>query len=333
MTITEIILILLGIFVFIASFVIPETKSEMEAVDRQLTKEQIQEMLKEEMKHVQEQVKDVMDELLTYSLEKSERALERLTNDKIQALSEYAGTVLEDIHKNHEETMFLYDMLNNKHENLKETAQEVALALKQANEAVSEVRQTSERAAQNALLLLQEEQEAPPVQEEQTITEEEKKVSPKQEETQPAAQETEFEPIVLSGIERIAHMQALGSMPDAVQMVPIQKQQQPQETAQPGETAQVQETAPQEKPQKAAPAQKTTPRKTVKKTVKKPRAKTQPIAAAEAAVSYDADRQDANSNEQILAMHRQGKSNVAIAKELGLGIGEVKLVIDLFKGM
>ena len=40
-----------------------------------------------------------------------------------------------------------------------------------------------------------------------------------------------------------------------------------------------------------------------------------------------------NSNEKILEMHRAGKSNMAIAKELGLGIGEVKIVIDLFEGM
>jgi hypothetical protein len=40
-----------------------------------------------------------------------------------------------------------------------------------------------------------------------------------------------------------------------------------------------------------------------------------------------------NNNERILELHSQGKSNVAIAKELGLGIGEVKLVIDLFEGM
>ena len=38
-----------------------------------------------------------------------------------------------------------------------------------------------------------------------------------------------------------------------------------------------------------------------------------------------------NNNEKILKLHKQGKSNMAIAKELGLGIGEVKLVIDLFE--
>ena len=43
---------------------------------------------------------------------------------------------------------------------------------------------------------------------------------------------------------------------------------------------------------------------------------------------------DGKSNkEKILALYKEGKSNVAIAKELGLGIGEVKLIIDLFKGV
>ncbi len=37
----------------------------------------------------------------------------------------------------------------------------------------------------------------------------------------------------------------------------------------------------------------------------------------------------ASQNRQILEMHKQGKSNMVIARELGLGIGEVKLVIDL----
>ena len=39
----------------------------------------------------------------------------------------------------------------------------------------------------------------------------------------------------------------------------------------------------------------------------------------------------ANRNEAILALHRLGKGEVEIAKELGLGVGEVRLVIELFK--
>ena len=40
---------------------------------------------------------------------------------------------------------------------------------------------------------------------------------------------------------------------------------------------------------------------------------------------------DANHNLQILSLHKSGKSSVEIARELGLGTGEVKLVIDLFE--
>ena len=39
-----------------------------------------------------------------------------------------------------------------------------------------------------------------------------------------------------------------------------------------------------------------------------------------------------NNNDKILRMYKDGMSNVDIAKELGLGVGEVKLVINLFKG-
>ena len=45
----------------------------------------------------------------------------------------------------------------------------------------------------------------------------------------------------------------------------------------------------------------------------------------------ETDADGRNNNERILELYNQGKSKVAIAKELGLGVGEVKLVIDLFQ--
>ena len=39
-----------------------------------------------------------------------------------------------------------------------------------------------------------------------------------------------------------------------------------------------------------------------------------------------------NSNAIILEMHKNGSSILEIAKQLGLGVGEVKLVIDLYRG-
>ena len=49
-------------------------------------------------------------------------------------------------------------------------------------------------------------------------------------------------------------------------------------------------------------------------------------------IMFATEGNEENSNDRILELHKAGKSNMAIARELGLGIGEVKLVIDLFKG-
>lgn len=46
----------------------------------------------------------------------------------------------------------------------------------------------------------------------------------------------------------------------------------------------------------------------------------------------DEFEENANSNDIILEMHRNGSSIIEIAKQLGLGVGEVKLVIDLYQG-
>lgn len=40
-----------------------------------------------------------------------------------------------------------------------------------------------------------------------------------------------------------------------------------------------------------------------------------------------------SKRDAVLRLHKQGKSEIEIAKTLGIGVGEVKLVIDLFKGM
>jgi DNA-binding NarL/FixJ family response regulator len=42
-------------------------------------------------------------------------------------------------------------------------------------------------------------------------------------------------------------------------------------------------------------------------------------------------QRDGNQNGLVLEMFQQGKSRVEIAKELGLGVGEVKLVLDLYQ--
>ncbi len=333
MTTLEILLLILGAVIFIASFIVPESKSELDAADKQLTQEKLQELLQEEMKNVRSQVADAVDETVHYSMEKTERGLERLTNEKMTAVSEYAQTVLEDIHKNHEEVMFLYDMLNNKHENLKETATEVSMAVKEASAKVSEL--DAARAA---------EPEIDPDQPIESVMEDARTGKPIVEET--------FEPISLSGIEKLKRREdSLHEMDKAAESVVkkaiaqspvIPKEKKPASAEEKDEKSTdptvkteekpaakpVAEPAKKEKPAKPAESK---PKKTAKaKTEAKPQ---QTQESGDIALSLQPITDNSNKNERVLALHKQGKSNVAIAKELGLGVGEVKLIIDLFKEM
>ena len=60
----------------------------------------------------------MIDDQIEASIDKVDRALGRETNEKIMAISEYSDTVIENMSKTHNEIMFLYSMLNDKHTEL-----------------------------------------------------------------------------------------------------------------------------------------------------------------------------------------------------------------------
>lgn len=232
MDLLEIVLLAGGAVIFVLSFIIPaKGKNSEEALG--LAKDEIKELIAGEMGQIKSQVDDTVDEAIIYAMEKTERSLERLSNEKIMAVSEYSDTVLAEINKNHQEVMFLYDMLNDKHINLKNTASEVDKTAKEAEAAVKEAVKEVEKA-----------KEVIPV----------------------------FQALNVSA-------EHLTIREDAWAELNAQE-----------ESMQSQAT---------------------------------PIVDEKQAI--------ANRNEAILALHRLGKGEVEIAKELGLGVGEVRLVIELFK--
>lgn len=264
---TEIVLLILGIALFAAGYLLPEKKSVRE-IDTSQEEERIRAFVEQQLADLKSQVNDMSGETVQYSMEKTERALERLTNEKIMAVEEYSNTVLQEIHRNHEEVMFLYDMLNDKHTNLKNTVKEVTRSAREAKET-----------AQDAQIAVQEARETA-----QNVIE-----------TVAEAAET-VEERVLTPLD-----------------VPV---------VEPGERRMV--------PQKAERQTEKAASRKGGKTQEKPGGEK---AAAAVAASFAGEDDKANSNERILEMHKAGKSNMAIARELGLGLGEVKLVIDLFEGM
>ena len=132
MGILEVVLLIAGIVIFVGSFLLPSGKEG--GIDKEAAKEEIKNLVEEEMQTVRSRMQDKMDETSEDALEKAERSLERLTNEKIMAVNEYSDTVLQEIHKNHEEAMFLYDMLNNKHANIKDTVSKMDKAVKAAED-------------------------------------------------------------------------------------------------------------------------------------------------------------------------------------------------------
>lgn len=263
MNIQQIIILIAGALFFTASFFIPEKKKD-EKQNKDAEEKLIREILDQEMISFREQMDEELKDSVEHGREVAERYMDRITNEKMTAISEYSDTVMEQIHKNHEEAVFLYDMLNNKHAQVKNTAAEL-------NNTVKSVRQAS-----NLVQI-----PATPV---------------KQEKEKP-----DFEPIIPKQVSMTENVSAEGKMS-------------------PGK-------------EQAAEKGKTTGKQTAGKA---PRKATKSAAFAEKGnieISFGADVAAVNSNDRILALHKEGKSNMAIARELGLGIGEVKLVIDLFEGI
>ena len=136
---TEIVLLVLGIIVFVLSFIIPAKKEKLSKESLQDAKEEIRKMVDEAVKEANSSIEDSVTEVSDYNVEKAERAMERLCNEKIMAINEYSSTVLESIDKNHQEVMFLYDMLNNKHAQVKTTAAELNQTIKLSKQTQSAV--------------------------------------------------------------------------------------------------------------------------------------------------------------------------------------------------
>ena len=386
----EVALIIFGVGAFAGSFLI-KGKSEDEDEGQQIDVELIRSVIEKEMGDAKERVSEVVDETLEYAIEKTERASERISNEKIMAISEYSETVLADINKSHQEVMFLYDMLNDKHNNLKETVKHVDKTAKEAEEAANaaalalaaKAKEDAEAKAREQLKednarkeeekrnqeLLRASQDKEALEKEYARRQMARLILPIQQEmlghhqvdlhsmdikplavkpaTKPAEAQTvpdkqgELKPLVVKSVEIVsadivtsndmkpvsentnvspvsaADLQTLGTRPENMTVVDVKPAD-----LRPVEVYSFAEQAPHlerlEKKQAQAAAFENTVNMMKQQEISK-----------ENTLS---DEFVENNNDRILRLHKEGLSNVDIAKELGLGVGEVKLVINLFKG-
>ena len=91
----------------------------------EIPEEKINQLIEEQVKNAAFKIEEKVDETISAAAEKTERYMERMSNEKVMAIQEYSDTVLGQINKNHEESVFLYDMLNNKYAQVKNTTAEI----------------------------------------------------------------------------------------------------------------------------------------------------------------------------------------------------------------
>lgn len=243
MTWLYVVMVIIGLGCFTAGFFVPEFGN---VYDRKKEEKKIREMFEKNSEEAKKKFESDTEDICNDSLDKTQRNLEKITNEKIMAVNEYADTVLADINKNHDEAVFLYSMLNDKHEELtglQSSLDNSAKELRDTIDATDLARDSYNR----ELTMIQNER---------------------------------MENIKASVAKEVEEEVSPESVSDATEEVSEKK-----------ESNRINNIV-------------------------------MPTASP--------DSKD-NHNDEIIAMCKAGKSAVAIAKELGLGVGEVKLVIDLYK--
>lgn len=227
----EIALIIIGIVVILISCILVD-KSQKTSVQVSAKTFSLEDSLTQEdkvqlMNKLEEMLEEVSEEIIV----RTDDSLSKISNEKIIAVNDFSDQILEKINRNHEEVVFLYNMLNDKEKELKSAVKEIDTSKKKVQE-ILESRTKSEATAQTA-------KDTKSLQTVKVVTQ-------------------------ASKIEK-----------------PVKPVQDPVEN---GMTA------------------------------------------------IPANNAEVNNNSKILTLYSQGKSVMEISKLLDLGQGEVKLVIDLFRG-
>ena len=314
----EIALLVIGVIIFVISFLMPEVPMRKSDRELEAEKEEARRLVEQEVDTMRLRVGEATSETVGYAVDKAERSLEKVSNEKIMAVGEYAGTVLEEINKSHQEVMFLYDMLKDKQTDLTNT-------IREADAAASKIENLSHSAMDASETLLRGMSVASVSQ--KGLTNEQKSVFDIEiPDAEPVVFKSES-PKETAGAGSDggrARGRALTQSKIEAQLLGIDKPE--------GALAKA----------ITADAPESIKEKVVYDILSGGAYKegtlvgvNSPAAGAATVADFEAIKADteapANNNDKILAMADQGMDTVEIAKALGLGVGEVKLVLDLFR--
>lgn len=378
MTVMEITLLALGVIIFALSFIVSDMKDTKSEKDIEKEREEIRKLMEQELSNMTLRVNEATNETVEYAMEKSERSLEKISNEKIMAVNEYSQTIVEELSKRHQEVMFLYDMLNDKQVDLKNVVRKAEATAKEVENASSEAVMVTEE-LNKAMSEPQYQTPYPNVQYPNFQYNQPQYSQPQYNDPnyyQPQAQgesvftelqfvntisdETEdsSDPFNVQYTEdQLEDIRQYGA-PDltAPRKEPVKK---PEEIKKPDDVeilrarykamSDALDAMHEKEIREPAKKSKIQPvfsifdevkddeyEKNVENMVINNSKKTEPEIKPEVKKAKKPSKGmfgfGDNHNQKILELYKEGKDTITIAKELNLGVGEVKLVIDLFEG-
>lgn len=322
MTTLEITLILVGIVFLIGSFMVKDklSKNDLDKI-ADMSAEELKVITEKEIKNAESAIDGMLDEHIASKTDETKRNLEKETNSKIMAINEYSDTVLDSINKSHNEIMFLYSMLNDKHEELTRLSGNIEKITAQAKKTfepveASKINNLSNKTVLNAKPVVN----AAPVSNRQAVTESRGIASSD----------------IVTGTKNTASVktqnvsaQNMMSQHAAAQNIMSQNTV-VRNTAVPN-TVVPNMAAQNAVVQNVAVSNMTAQNMTAQNMIaSNSTMQSRNLSDTDVQSGRVYDISEINHNPQILRLYKSGKNIVEIAKELGLGKGEVKLVIDLY---
>ena len=134
-------LLIIGILIFLSTFLMKPQNGEnadSENESKQLT------FTKEEKQSLLENASIEFVEIAQDKIEDAKDALEKISNEKLMAVGEFSDTVLSEMDKAHKEIMFLYNMLNEKENEIKKLMVEKTNQAKLSKEEMNSLEEAKE---------------------------------------------------------------------------------------------------------------------------------------------------------------------------------------------
>jgi hypothetical protein len=321
MTALEIILIIIGLIIFGGSFFISEKiTASSEQLKAAIDLNEVKKLIQLQINNMSDEIDAAINEAVENSTGGVQRSMEKLSNEKIMAINEYSDTVMDAINKNHNEVMFLYGMLNDKNKEIKDTAELITKANKGINKKINESQEVIQK------MDIQ-------------ISEMNKLTANQKESIDKLAKSASTIEILEEQINNIEQMAVQFSKDIKANEVNVNRQITQSINEEQNSMISELEGLDQETNDLNFEELEENNFERVFEEVELEEENDDDMEEIlenfynEKIVNYKNEEDNSyNSNNRILEMSKNGQSALEIAKSLGLGVGEVQLVIDLFVG-